>query len=194
MEITCSLKAFEMQVTFFGAYYPDAMLPRLRKEALQGAAHGVVARFYEAWIAGFLDSYELWLQGRKEGLAVLADIYLEALSAPFQLLLCVTPLWFCAPLAALNQAPLLIYLDDLPDQMPPEDFVPVASWLREAASLLAPAPLVAALTERLLGKRPKVAAWVCDYVGRKWSAPSSRVIWMLRNERWPPERDKNIFS
>ncbi|CAJ1406179.1 unnamed protein product [Effrenium voratum] len=216
-EIAWSLERFlgvELKKLFYGAYYPEPMLEKLQEVAEEGFMAKPIAKFYRTWITGFLDTYDAWVNDNsvKEGLGILADLYLQALGQQnFDATICVTPLWFCAPLAAVlgRGSRLLVYFDDLPDQLPPQDFRTVGSWLRQTAglylpeasldgessvALLAPSALVAALTERLLGLRPPVAPWSCYYLeARRWDAPEARDVLMLRADLWVESTPGKMF-
>lgn len=188
----------------FGAYYPAAGLTRLREAVQEGVLSGELAGFYRAWIGSFLDDYGGWAAaGAAAGATARLEETYRAIASrtSVDVHICVTPLWFCYTLLSSQggvaietgtTTPLVVYVDDLPDQVPPQEFAHVTQLLQKLTGdvgsvlFVAPSPLVAALTERLVGLRPTVAAWACWYLARAyaWDAPTAGDVLVLRADLW----------
>eukprot|EP00928_Gymnodinium_smaydae_P014631 TRINITY_DN15389_c0_g1_i2.p1 TRINITY_DN15389_c0_g1~~TRINITY_DN15389_c0_g1_i2.p1 ORF type:complete len:515 (+),score=103.89 TRINITY_DN15389_c0_g1_i2:64-1608(+) len=193
--------AVPLELQFCGAYYPRGSLGPLRAAMPEALGCEDVAKTYESWIGGFLDDYAVWSQpetavASKKDLGRLYRAV--AATAPADLHVCVTPLWFCYVLAHAADdhthrlAPLLLYFDDLGDQVPPGEVARAGTWLRALDTsqgpdaIFAPSALVAALVDRMFGVKPHVVPWICGYVSdiAQWHATSAAQLLVLRADLW----------
>eukprot|EP00929_Paragymnodinium_shiwhaense_P104805 TRINITY_DN69522_c0_g1_i1.p1 TRINITY_DN69522_c0_g1~~TRINITY_DN69522_c0_g1_i1.p1 ORF type:complete len:511 (-),score=45.53 TRINITY_DN69522_c0_g1_i1:446-1978(-) len=201
------------RTTFYGAYYPTGALDMIRGVLKEGQLAADIARAYNDWIDGFLDDYQMWATPSRISAAFdrLLSLYKTVLQgSTHDILVCVTPLWFCVllwealttPKLDVSKSPsVVVYFDDLADQVPPERFPEAVSTLQQmktqGATLVAPTALVAALTERLVGQQPLIVPFTCWYVkdAISWNpaAAASSEVFMFRADLWVESTIGRVF-